>query len=162
MINANYLTDHILYQIFKIILSIVYLKKHGKNTDNYTIAAYVNKTENNIKFKINAGHYLELLTPETMKIFGITKSNITKNENCENVSHLEIIEVVLVHCNIFKDDYQQDSKFLYTFISNKSFGKLLDNSPKIFIFLNNLIPFLYIEVCFANKNSNPLEIEDKN
>ena len=66
------------------------------------------KTENSITFKIKTGYYLELLTPETMKLLGNTKSKITKNENVENLPHLEITEVVLIHCNIVNNDYQQD------------------------------------------------------
>ena len=68
-----------------------------------------------------------------MKLFGSTKSKITKDENGENVPHLEITEVVLVHCNIVNNGYQQDSRVLYTFVLNKSFGQLLDISPKNFI-----------------------------
>ena len=78
MKNLNYLVDLILYQILKIVLNI-------------------NKTENIIKFKIKAGYYLELLTPETMKLLGSTKSKITKNKNGENVPYLEVTEVVLIH-----------------------------------------------------------------
>ena len=85
-------------------------------------------------FKIKTGYYLELLTPETMKLLGSTKDNITKDENGENVPHLEITEVVLIHCNIVNNDYQQDSRVLYTFVPSKSFGQLLDISPKNFIF----------------------------
>ena len=69
---------------------------------------YVNKKENRITFKIKTGYYLELLTFEIMKLLRSTKSKITKNENGENVSHLEIIEVVLIHCNIVNNDYQQN------------------------------------------------------
>ena len=65
-----------------------------------------------------------------MKLLGSTKIKITKNENVENVSHLEITEVVLVHCNIVNNDYQQDSTVLYTFVPNKLFGQLLDISGK--------------------------------
>ena len=61
-----------------------------------------------------------------MKLLESTKSKITKDKNSENVSHLEIIEVVLVHCNIFNNDYQQDSRVLYTFVCNKPFGSLLE------------------------------------
>ena len=67
---------------------------------------------------------------ETMKLLRSTKSKTTKDENGENVPHLEITEVVLIHCNIVNKDYQQDSRVLYIFVSNKSFGKLLDISPK--------------------------------
>ena len=80
------------------------------------IRIYINKIENRITFKIKTGYYLELLTPETMKLLGSTKSKITKDENGENVPHLEITEVVLVHCNIVNNDYQQDSRVLYTFV----------------------------------------------
>ena len=68
-----------------------------------------------------------------MKLFGSTKSKVTKNKNGENLPHLEITDVVLVHCNIVNNDYQQDSRVLYTFDPNKSFGQLLDISPKNFI-----------------------------
>ena len=65
MINLNYLMDHILYQIFKIISSIL-KKKHKENIHNPSMRIYVNKTENRITFKIKTGYYLELLTPETI------------------------------------------------------------------------------------------------
>ena len=70
-----------------------------------------------------------------MKLLGSTKNKITKDKNGENVPHLEIIEVVLVHCNIVNSDYQQDSRVLYTFVPNKRFGSLLEISPKNHIFL---------------------------
>ena len=76
---------------------------------------YVNKIENRIPFKITV-YYLELLTPETMKLLGSTKININKNKDSENVSHLEITEVILVHCHIVNVDHQQDSRGLYTFV----------------------------------------------
>ena len=98
---------------------------------------YKNKIENRITFKIKTGYYLELLTPETMKLIGSTKNKITKDKNGENVPYLEITEVMPVHCNIFKNDYQQDSRALYTFVPNKSFGQLLHISSKKFIFLKN-------------------------
>ena len=60
--------------------------------------------------------------PETIKLLGNTKSKITKDENGENMPHLEIAKVVLMHCNIVNNDYQQDSTVLYTFIPNKAFG----------------------------------------
>ena len=65
--------------------------------DNPPIRIYVNKTENRITFRIKAGYYLELLTSETMKIPGNIKSKIAKDKNGGNVSHLEIINVILVH-----------------------------------------------------------------
>ena len=86
---------------------------------------YVNKIENRVKFKIKNRYSLELLTEETMKLLGITENKITTDKNGENVPHLEITEVVLVHCNIVNNDYQQDSRVLYTFVPNKPFGSLL-------------------------------------
>ena len=84
------------------------LKKHSEYVDNPSIRIYVNKIENRITFKIINGYYLELLTPETMKLLGSTKGKITKDKNGENVLHLEIVGLVLVHCNIVNNDYQQD------------------------------------------------------
>ena len=131
-------------------------------TDNPSTKIYVNKIENRITFKMKTGYYLELLTPETMKLLGSIKNNITKDENGENVPHLEITEVVLVHYDIVNNDYQQDSRVLYTFFPNKSFGQLLDSSLKNFTFLKTFASvFLYIEVRFTDQNSKPLEIEDK-
>ena len=96
---------------------------------------YMSKIEDSITFKLKTRCYFELLTPETIKLLGNTKSKITKDENDENVSHLEITEVELVHCNIVNKDYQHDSRVLYAFAPNKSFGQLLDISPRNFIFL---------------------------
>ena len=70
-----------------------------------------------------------------MKLLGSTKSNITKVKNGENVPYLEITEVVLLHCNIVNNNYQQDSRVLYTFVSNKSLGQILDIPAKNFIVL---------------------------
>ena len=73
--------------------------------------------------------------PETMKLLGRDKNKITKDKNGENVPNLEITEVILVHCNIVNNNYQRDPRILYTSIPNKSFGELLDISPKNCIFL---------------------------
>ena len=101
VINLNYLMDHVLYQIFKIIL-IISTKKHDTITDNPPIE---NKIENKTTFRINA-YYVELLSSETMKLLGSTKTKATRYENGGNKLHLEITEVVLLHCNIFHNDYQ--------------------------------------------------------
>ena len=83
-------------------------------------------------------------------------------ETSDNVPHLEITEIVLIYCNIVNNNYQQDLRVLYTFVSNKSFGQLLDISPKIFIFLKSFhSQFSYIEVWFTYQNSKLLEIEGK-
>ena len=138
------------------------LKKHGENTDKPSIQIYVNKIENRITFKIKNGYSLELLTPETMKLLGSTENKITKNKNGENVPHLEITEVVLVHCNIVNNDYQQDSRVLYTFVPNKPFGSLLEISPANLIFLKTFnSQYDEIIVWLTDQNSKALEIEDR-
>ena len=114
-------------------------KKHGENIDKPSVKIYINKIENRIIFKIKNGYNLELFTPETMKLFGNTENKITKDKNGENIPHLEITEVVLVHCNIANNDYQQDSRVLYTFVPNKPFGGLLEISPAYHIFLKTFI-----------------------
>ena len=97
-----------------------------------------------------------------MKLLGSTKNKIAKDKNGENVPHLEITEVVLVHCNMAKNDYQQDSRVLYTFLPNKSFGSLLDISPSNDIFLKNFnSEYDEIVVWFTDQNSKPFEIEDR-
>ena len=138
------------------------LKKHGENTDKPSIQIYVNKTENRVTFKIKDKYSLELLTAETIKLLGSTENKITKDKNGENVPHLEITEVVLVHCNIVNNDYQQDSRVLYTFVPNKPFGSLLEISPTNHIFLKTFnSEYDEIKVWFTDQNSQPLETEDR-
>ena len=97
-----------------------------------------------------------------MKLIGSTEIKITKDKNGENVPHLEIIEVVLVHGNMLNNDYQQDSRVLYTFVPNKSFGSLLDISPSNHIFLKTFnSEYDEIIIWFTDQNSKPLEIEDR-
>ena len=111
------------------------LKKHGENTDKSSVQIYVNKIENRVTFRIKDGYSLELLSSEAMKLLGSTGNKVTKDKNGENVLHLEITEVVLVHCHTLNNDYQQDSRVLYTFVSNKPFGSLLRTSLTNHIFL---------------------------
>ena len=123
---------------------------------------YVNKIENRVTFKIKNGYYLELLTPETMKLLGSTESKITKYKNGENVPHLEIVELVLIHCNLVKNNYQKNSRILYTFVPNREFGSLLEISPPNYIFLKTFnSEFQEIKVWFTDQHSRPLEVEDK-
>ena len=137
------------------------LKKHGEDIDNPSVQIYVNEIENRVTVKIKNEYSLELLTPETLKLLGSTKNKITKDKNGENVHHLENTEVILVHCNIFNDDYQQDSRVLYTFVSNK----LIRNFSYKYLFHIFLKTFNLeydeIKVWFTDQNSQPLEIEDK-
>ena len=122
----------------------------------------MNKIENRITFKTKKAYYLELLTSETMKLLGSNERKITKDKNGENVPHLEITEVVLVHCNNVNNDYQQDSRVLYTFGPNKTFGSLLEISPINHIFLKTFSSeFQEIKVWSTDQNSQPFEVEDK-
>ena len=81
---------------------------------------------------------------ETIKLLGSTKSKITKDGSSENLPHLEIIEIVLVHCSIANNDYQQDAKVLYTFVPNQSFGQLFNISPKKNVFLKTFDSVFYM------------------
>ena len=106
MMNLSYLMDHILHQIFKIILKSIYVKK----IENLTI-----KTR----------YYFELSMHESIKLLESTKSKIIKVENGENVLRLEMAEVVLILFNVFSNDYY--------FVPNKSFSQLLSISTKHFL-----------------------------
>ena len=97
-----------------------------------------------------------------MKLLGSTENKITKDKNGGNVLPLQITEVVLVHCNIVNNDYQQDSRVLYTIVPNKLFGNLLEISPTNHIFLKTFnSEYNEIEVWFTDQNSKPLKIEDR-
>ena len=99
-----------------------------------------------------------------MNLLGSTKKRTTKDKdkNGENVPHLKIAEVVLVHGNIVNNDYQQDSRVLYTLVPNKPFGSLLEISPTNQVFLKTCnSEYDKIKVWFTDQNSQPLEIEDK-
>ena len=123
---------------------------------------YVNRIENRITFKIKKEYSLELLTPDTLKLLQSIENKITKDKNGENVRRLEITEVVLVHCDIVNNDYQQDSTVLYTFVPNKPFGSLLEISPTNHIFLKTFnSEYGEIKEWFTDQNSKPLEVEDR-
>ena len=137
------------------------LKKHGESVDNLSKEIYVSKIENRITFKIENGYYLELLMPEAMKLLGSTESKITGEKNRENVPHLEIVELLLIHCNIVNNNYHQNSRIFYTFVPNKPFGSLLEISPSTHIFLKTFnSEFQEIKAWFTDQNNNPLEVED--
>ena len=133
-----------------------------KIRDKPSVQMYVNIIENRITFKIKDGYTLELLTSEAIELLGSSENKITKDKKGENVRHLEITEVILVHCNIVNNDYQQDSRVLYTFVPNKPFGSLLEISPTNHIFLKTFnSEYDEIKVWFTDQNSQPLEIEDR-
>ena len=128
--KLNNLIDHILYQLFKIILSIS--SKNKRVTDNLPIIIYVNKIKNRKTFRIKTGYYLKLLTNEKIKLLRSTDSKITKDKNGEMGRHLVINEII--HFNIINNDYQQTSRVLYLFVPNKSCCQLLNILPKNLIF----------------------------
>ena len=101
-----------------------------------------------------------------MKLLRSTKNKLTKDKNGENVPHIEITEVILVHCNIVNNNYQQDSRVLYTFVPNKSLGSLLEISLTNHIFLKAFnSEYDEIKVWFLDQNSKPkmvVRMEDRN
>ena len=115
-----------------------------------------------LHLKLKNGYSLGLLTSETMKLFGSTDNKINRDKNGENVPHLEITEVILVHCNIVNNDCQQDSRVLYTFVPNKPFGSSLEISPTNYIFLKTFdSEYDEIKLWFTDQNSQPLEVKDR-
>ena len=90
-----------------------------------------------------------------MKLLGSTERKIAKDKNGENVPHLEIAELVLIHCNIANNNYQQNSQILYTFVPNKPFGSLLEIPPPNHVFLKTFnSEFQEIKVWFTDQNSS--------
>ena len=134
------------------------IKKLKTLSENPSIQIYANTIKNRIIFKIENGYKLELLTPETMKLLGSTKKVVDKDKNAEN---LEIVEVVLVHCNLVKNDYKHTSKVLFAFVPNKKFGQLINISLHAFTMMNTEnTEFSSAEVWFSDQASKALETED--
>ena len=132
-----------------------------KDIDLPSVGIYVNKIQKRITLKIQNGYSLEILTPETKELLGSTENKITKDKNGKYVPDLEITEVVLVHCNIVNNAYQQDSRVLYTFVPRKPFPSLLETSPANHIFLKTFNSECNeVMVWFTDQNSRPLETED--
>ena len=96
-----------------------------------------------------------------MKLLGSTSSIIDADKNSENVPRLENVEVVLGHCNLVNNSYQQHSEVLFTFVPTKRYGQLISISPHSLVFLKTVkTEFSEIEVWFMDQNNNALEIED--
>ena len=137
------------------------IKKHETIGETVPILIYANTINNRIVFKIKTGYKLELLSKETMKLLGNTKNIIDSDKNSENVPRLENVEVVLVHCNLVNNSYQQHSRVLFTFVPTKQYGKLISISPHSLVFLKTMnTEFSEVEVRFTVQNNNALEIED--
>ena len=90
---------------------------------------YINKIKNRVVFKIKTAYKLKLLSKETMRLLVSTEKVITKDKNGENVPKLEIVDVILMHCNVANNNYQQASQVLFIFVSNKQFGQLFTIAP---------------------------------
>ena len=152
MILLIYLMVFILLQILKIIL----------NLSLKNMKLYPNKVKNMIVFKIKTGYKLELLSPETMKLLGSTKKVVDKKKkNGEDVPKLESVEVVLIHCNLVNNNYQQTSTLLFTFVPNKQLGQLINIVAHSLTMLSTAnTEFSFTEVWFTDQNSKPFEIED--
>ena len=86
-------------------------------TENPPIQIYPNKVKNRIVFKIKTGYKLELLTVETVRLLGSGKKGVDKDKDGKNMPKLESVEVVLVYCNLVKNDYQHTSKVFFFFCS---------------------------------------------
>ena len=102
-----------------------------------------------------------MLSPDTMKLLGSTKKEVDKDKDGEDVLRFESVEVALVHSNLVKNNYQQASKVLFTFVLNKKFGQLTNISPHSLTMLSTTnTKFSFIEVWFTDQNNERLEIED--
>ena len=96
-----------------------------------------------------------------MRLLSSTKKDVDADKNSENVPKLESVEVVLVHCNLVKNDYQHTSKVLFSFVPNKQFGQLINISPHSFTMVNTVnTNFSFAEVCFTDQTSKALETEN--
>ena len=112
------------------------IKKHETLAENFSVQIYPNKIKNRIVFKVKTGYKLELQSLETMKLLGSTKKDVDQGKDGEDVPKLESVEVVLVHCNLVNNNYQQASKVLCTFVPNKQFGQLINIAPNSLLMVN--------------------------
>ena len=128
--------------------------------NNHQQIIYLNKIKNRIVFKIKTLYKIKF-SPETTKLLGSTKKDVDEDKDREDVPKLESVEVVLIHCNLVNNNYQQTSKLLFTFVPNKQLGQLINIAPHSLIILGTRnTEFSFIEVWFTYQNSEPLEIED--
>ena len=111
--------------------------------------------------KIKSGYKLELLSKETMKLLGSSKSAIDSDNNSELVPKLESLDLVLMHCNLVNNTYQKASRVLFTFVPDKSYGQIMTTVPHSLILLKAVnTEFTFVEVWFTDQDNRPLEIED--
>ena len=142
--NISEIQDYIQYII----------KKHETIGENAPILIYTNTVNNRTVFKIKSGYKLELLSKETMKLLGSTNDTIDADKNSENVPKLENVEVVLVHCHLVNNAYQQHPRVLFTFVPTKQYGQLISISPHSLVFLKTMnTEFSEIEIWFTDQNN---------
>ena len=102
-----------------------------------------------------------MLSPEIIKLLGSTKKTVDKDKEREDVTKLESVEVVLMHCNLVNNSYQQASKVLFTFVPNKQFGQLITISPhSLTVIKTTNAEFQSIQLWFTDQNERPLKIEN--
>ena len=136
------------------------IKKYETITDVSPVLIYVNEINNRIVFKIKSGYTLEVLSKETMKLLGSMSNRIDKNKNNELVPKLESVDLVLAHCNLVNNSYQQAFKVSFTFVPNKKYGQIITVSPHSLIMLKTVnTEFSFIEIWFTDQDNRPLEIE---
>ena len=137
------------------------IEKHETINDVSPVLIYVNEINKRIVFKIKSEYNLELLSKETMRLSGGMSNSTDKDKNSELVPKLESVDLVLVHCNLVNNGYQQASKVLFTFVPNKKYGQLITVSPHSLIMLKTVnTEFSFIEIWFTDQDNRPLEIED--
>ena len=137
------------------------IKKHETIHDVSPVLIYVNEINNRIVFKIKSRYKLELLSKETMELLGSSTDTIDGDKNSKLIPKLENVELVLVHCNLVNNSYQQASIVLFTFVPNKKYGQLITVSPETLIMSKTVnTEFSFIEIWFTDQDNRPLEIED--
>ena len=137
------------------------IKKHETIADVSPVLIYVNEINSRIVFKTKSGYKLELLSKETMRLLGSSADTIDGDENSELDPKFESVNLVLVHCNLVNNSYQQPFKVLFTFVPNKKYSQLITVSPNSLIMLKTIYTeFSFTEIWFTDQDNRPLEMED--
>ena len=130
------------------------IKKHETIANVSPVLIYVNEINSRFVFKIKSGHKLELLSKEAMKLLGSSTDTIDGDKNSELVPKLESVDLVLVHCNLVNNSYQQASKVLFTFVPNKKYSQLITVSPETLVMLKTVnTEFSFIEIWFTDQDN---------
>ena len=131
------------------------IKKHETIAEVSPVLIYVNEINNRIVFKIKSGYNLTV-SKETMRLFGRWSDTTDGDKNSELVPKLESVDLVLVHCNVVNNNYQQASKALFPFVPNKKYGQLITVLPETLIMLKTVnTEFSFIEIWFTDQYNRP-------